>query len=217
MSRLLAPGPGGPAVGALPRGRSDFGDSAGCWSGVVWSLRSGGKGAGTPTASTAARWPLRHPSRGHCHHRNRRSSRVGGPEDVAATQPAWSGGHSAQKTTRGCSHQAGGCTPHHAHPLVTLVWAGQHPSAPSPAPAGTPWNLPCPHLGVTGSVSHPDCARLCPPGQPDPARQLCYLGHRPKNLKDCLDLLNVAAFVCFLPSVFQILRFLPSVLQIFRV
>lgn len=97
MSRLLAPGPGGPTVGALPRGRSDFGDSAGCWSGVVRSLRSGGKGAGTPTASTAARWPLRHPSRGHCHHRNRRWSRVGGPEDVAATQPARSGGHSAQK------------------------------------------------------------------------------------------------------------------------
>lgn len=131
--------------------------------------------------------------------------------------PPGAGGTVPKKTTRGCSCQPGGCTPHHAHPLVTLVWAGQHPSAPSPAPAGTPWNLPCPHLGVTGSVSHPDCARLCPPGQPDPARQLCYLGHRPKNLKDCLDLLNVAAFVCFLPSVFQILRFLPSVLQIFRV
>lgn len=74
----------------------------------------------------------------------------------------------------------------------------------------------CPALGwVTGSM-----CQLCQalPSRAARSRQAALLlGAQTQNLKDCLDLLNVAAFVCFLASVFQILRFLPSVLQIFRV
>lgn len=55
------PGLGGPAMGdAEVLGTEQV------MGGAVPSVR----GAGIPTAPAAARWPLRHPSWGHCHHRN---------------------------------------------------------------------------------------------------------------------------------------------------
>lgn len=116
---------------------------------------------------------------------------------------------STQKTT-GDPQTPPPCPPI-GHPGLGRAAFPSHP----PAPSGTPWNLPCPWMGVTGSV-----CQLCQALSSRAARSCqaaLLLGAQTQNLKDCLDLLNVAAFVCFLPSVFQILRFLPSVLQIFRV
>lgn len=214
LSRLLAPGTlhagaGGSCSGGTQRFWGQH--KVVITGGAVPSVR----GAGIPTASEAARWPLPHPSWGQCHHRNRCWLRVGGPCDVAAAQPTRSQGHSSplpgstQKTT-GDPQTPPPCPPI-GHPGLGRAASPSHP----PAPSGTPWNLPCPWMGVTGSV-----CQLCQALSSRAARSCqaaLLLGAQTQNLKDCLDLLNVAAFVCFLPSVFQILRFLPSVLQIFRV
>lgn len=68
----------GSRSGGCAMGMQRFGDSTGCWSGVVLSLLSGEGGTGTPTASTAEWWP--HPG-------GTVTIETGGLEDVAATQP----------------------------------------------------------------------------------------------------------------------------------
>lgn len=178
LSRLLAPGTlhagaGGSRNGGTQRFWGQH--KVVITGGAVPSVR----GAGIPTASEAARWPLPHPSWGQCHHRNRCWLRVGGPCDVAAAQPTRSQGHSSPLPGSTQKPQVTPKHPLHAHPLVTLVWAGQHSPATLQLHLGPPGI--CPALGWGSPAPCASCARLCPPGQPDPARQLCCLGHRPKT------------------------------------
>lgn len=96
-----------------------FGDSTGCWSGVVLSLQSGKGGQGPP----------QHLSGGLCttHPGDTVTIETGGLEDVAATQPAWKGGTAPKN---------------HGWLVAALP---THP----PAPFGTPWNLSCPWVACS--------------------------------------------------------------------
>lgn len=198
---VSAPGTGDAPEGAVLGTRRFWGQRrALVTGGAVPSVEDGG--AGTPTASAAALWPLRHhpgdivtietSARSGWERRGMwQPPNPPGAGDTVPEAPKIHGGLVAAVPT---------------HPRLSPPSSSWHPLefAPGICPAlGRGSRIPCPHL--CQALPSRSCQAASPPGA------------QTQNLKGCLDLLNVAAFVCFLPSVFQILRFLPSVLQIFRV
>lgn len=80
-SAMGGPAMGGPATEGSAEGTQQFmggrGGAEGAGHGWLPSLPGLCRCLGPPPHTTVARWPLRHPSWGHSHHRNHRTSQGG--------------------------------------------------------------------------------------------------------------------------------------------